>query len=304
MILPAGRSSAGTRAPSSALAGRTNCTGGAPRVRADRCPVGMPHRARPAGMARVRYKVRARDARDGSTRAAVQRCRSCSSRRRSRTAGRRPTAPWQSATTSASPRRRRRARQPPRQPRPRRRRAPPARGAASALRGSTGSSPAGTGLGGVVRTCRTTASARARHSMQSSQMLEVLVQRSALDLADLAVRGHGDPQPRHLAQGRERVLGLGCGRHGRVESRARSTSNTGWVPLPTSMDETGVEKFARSSGIAPRPAAAEALVETPECGAARVVRQQRGCPDALRDGACEPLPSASASGMKMAAGSP
>ena len=48
------------------------------------------------------------------------------------------------------------------------------------------------------------------------------------------------------------MLVAGCG-HGRVESSARSTSNTGWVPLPTSMDEIGVEKFARSSGIAPRP---------------------------------------------------
>ena len=124
--------------------------------------------------------------------------------------------------------------------------------------------------------------------------LEVLVQRGVLDLADLAVRGHGDPQPRHLAERRKRVLWSGCG-HERVESKARSTSNTGWVPLPTSMDEIGVEKFARSSGIAPRPPAPRrssrrrkaARRASPASRAARARASRAALCDALREGVGE-----------------
>ena len=134
-------------------------------------------------------------------------------------------------------------------------------------------------------------------------VLEVLVQRRALDLADLAVRGHGDPEPCHLAQRRERILGSGCG-HGRVESSERSMSNTGWVPLPTSMDETGVEKFARSSGIAPSPPAPSRSSRRRNA-ARRASPASRATPlTRFATPACGPSARASASGMKIAAGSP
>ena len=182
-----------------------------PRCRADPCQQAcrIAPRAARGSSGVTKSGRRARRAELAATAGGRPACRSCSSRRRSRTAARRRTAPWASAATSASPRRRRRARPPPTPRRPRRRRAPRARGAAGACGGSSGSSPAGTGLGGVVRTCSTTASASARHSVQSSQYLEVLVERRALDLADLAVRGHGDPQPGHLAERRKRDAGVG-----------------------------------------------------------------------------------------------
>ena len=136
-------------------------------------------------------------------------CRSCSSRRRSRRAARHPTASAP-AWTSSSPRRRCRA---PRPPRLRRRGRPPAaraRGDASGEARQHRDQSLGHGAG------------RSRAHVQDDRLrerapfgavvavLEVLVQRRALDLAGLAVRGHGDPQPGDLAERREWVLGSGA----------------------------------------------------------------------------------------------
>ena len=226
--------------------------------------------------------------------------RSCSSRRRSRTAWTTPDCavgvgerrvPARDGDTSTAATAAAAATPPTRSANPRWR---------ERFRGNSGSSPAGTGLGGVVRTCSTTASARARHSTHSSQTSRCSSAQRARP------RRSRRPRPwrstagpsRRAAEG-DRVVGCS---HERVEKRARSTSNTGWVPLPTSMDEIGVEKFARSSGIAPRPPA-------PRRSSRRRNAARRASPDssaapapASRRGACAPFSSASASGMKIGRG--
>ena len=268
----------------------------------------MPHRATRAAKAGGVTKSGRRPRRPGRTlgqRAAVHDVARIPADDDLGRAARRRSASWRAGATSASPRPRRRARRRPTAAAT----TPPARTAKPAApralaAAASGSRPAGTGLGGVVRTCSTTASASARHSVQSSQCSRCSSS-AARSTSPASPSAAMEIHSRAISQsGGSWIAGGGvrswaCGEQGEVdvEYRMGASSNQ------HGRDRRG--KVCTQQRNRAKSASAEALVEAPEGRAAGIAGEPCDASDALRDralaGVCG---SASASGMKIAAGSP